>query len=190
MELLINDYGHDEIIDQIPEKIVERTERMIEFPFFQYSFFFLFRSLFHLFAPRLFSSQMLIIIQVCVRVCVCSWQLCCNSASPKHVGLTSTITLSFNVCERQKLNSLPSLSDSLKLYRRILPFINERRVQLKWASLQAPGASHWIKQQQASEPPLPRSSIKPLFIRLPSLILFLTAQGGILKHSVDVFSCY
>lgn len=42
MELLINDYGHDEIIDQIPEKIVERTERMIEFPFFQYSFFFCF----------------------------------------------------------------------------------------------------------------------------------------------------
>lgn len=72
MELLINDYGHDEIIDQIPEKIVERTERMIEFPVFQYSIFlsFFFWSLFHLFAPRVFSSQMLIIIQVCARVCV------------------------------------------------------------------------------------------------------------------------
>lgn len=47
--------------------------------------------------------------------------------------------------------------------------------QLKWASVLTPGASRWIKQQQASQPPLPCSSIKPLFIRLPSLILLRTA---------------
>ena len=79
MELLINDYGHDEIIDQIPEKIVERTERMIEFPVFQYSFFLSF--FFLVFVSPVCSSCIFLSDannHPGVRAFVCSWQLCCN----------------------------------------------------------------------------------------------------------------
>lgn len=77
----------------------------------------------------------------CLLVCVCSWQA--NATLQCQIMWALPAQSHYpSVHVRETLNSLPSVSHSLKLYRRILPIINERGVQLKWASVQAPGASH------------------------------------------------
>lgn len=77
----------------------------------------------------------------CLLVCVCSWQA--NATLQCQIMWALPAQSHYpSVRVRETLNSLPSVSHSLKLYRCILPIINERGVQLKWASVQAPGASH------------------------------------------------
>lgn len=105
IEVLTNNYGHDEIIDQIPDrKNGEWTEQMIELPSVLYIFPILSVSL----SPGCFRFSVFLLsntkttlhqcLKLFVSVLVCVLlTVVYNSAMPNE-GSTSTITLSFNVC--------------------------------------------------------------------------------------------
>lgn len=114
-------------------KSQKKVENMIEFPFILYSFFFwsFTVSVPVTRFPRILSALfafVIVVVDCCL--CVCGWQVNATIQC-QNIWALSPQSHYHSMHVRETLNCLPALSDSLKLNRCILPFINERGVQLK-----------------------------------------------------------